>query len=83
MVELTKRLGRAEEALKKARTEWDVGFQGNKDLGREVAKKGVEIKKVRKELTKAQAFVTEYLMKEQELIRTTKANEEVESMRKA
>ena len=43
--------------------------------------KDAEIKKIRTELTKAQAYVTEYLMKEEELIcDATKANDDVERM---
>ena len=48
-----------------------------------MAKKDVDMKKVQIELTKAQIFVTEYLMKEDELVRERgKAKEEVESMQK-
>ena len=47
-----------------------------------MGKKDVEMKKIRMELTKAQAYVTEYLMKEEELVRdATKAKDEVELMR--
>ena len=42
-------------------------------------KKDAEIKKIRTELTKAQAYVTEYLMKEEELVRhAAKAKDEVD-----
>ena len=49
-----------------------------------MVKKETEIKRVHTELTKVQAFVTEYLMKEEELTReTTKAKEETENMQRA
>ena len=76
MAELNKRLGRAEEALERIRAERDVSLCANE-------KKDAEITKVRTELTKAQAYVTEYLMKEEELIRdAAEAKAEVERIRK-
>ena len=76
-----KRLSRAEEALKKARAEWDVTLRTNEELGQATTKKEAEIKKIRTELTKVQAYVMECLMKEEEYIReTAKMKEEVESM---
>ena len=84
MEELSKHLKWAEEALKKTRVEPDVSLQANEEMGREVVKKETEIKWVCRELTKAQAFVIEYLMKEEELTHvTTKAKEEVENLRRA
>ena len=79
--ELTKRLGQAEEALKKTRAERDEGLRASEELGQAVAKKDLDMKKVWTELTKAQAFVAEYLMKKEELIcEMAKVKEEVESM---
>ena len=80
--ELNKRLGRAEEALKRIRAERDASLRANEELGRAMQKKDAEIKKVRTELTKAQAYVTDYLMKEEELVRNAeRAKEEVDRMR--
>ena len=45
-MELTKRLSRAEEALQKAREERDESLRANDELGRAVATKDTEIKKV-------------------------------------
>ena len=80
--ELTKRLGRAEEALKRIRAERDASLRANTEMGQAVTKKEAEIKQVRAELTKAQAYVTEYLMKEDELTReAASAREEADRMR--
>ena len=69
MAELTKRLSRAEEALKKTRVARDASLRANEELGQAMVKKDAEIKKIRMELMKAQGFVTEYLINEEELIR--------------
>ena len=74
---MTKHLGRAEESLKKTRAERVEVLWANEELGQAVAKKDVDVKKVREELTKTQALVTEYLMKEEEIIcKTGKTKEE-------
>ena len=83
MAELTKWLSRAKEALKKAREERNVSLRINEELGQTTEKKDVDIKKLWAEVTKEQAYVTEYLMQEEEYVQeTAKAKEEVESMRK-
>ena len=80
--ELTKRLGRAEEALKRIRAERDASLRANAEIGQAVTRKEAEIKQVRTELTKAKAYVTEYLMKEDELIHeAARAKEEADRMR--
>ena len=49
-----------------------------------MAKKDADIKRLRTELMKAQAYLMEYLMKEEECVRETeKAKEKVETMRKS
>ena len=51
-------------------------------MGSELVKKETEIKKLHTEVTKMQAFVMEYIMKEEELIReATKAKEKRKTCR--
>ena len=64
--------------------ERDASLWENEDIAQEMKKKDPEIKKIRAELRKVQAYTTEYLMKEEEYVREmAKAKEDVESMRKA
>ena len=71
----------SEEALKKTRAEQEASPRANDELGRAMVKKDAEIKKIRTELTKAQALVTKYLMKEEQLIHdVAKAKDEVKRM---
>ena len=83
--ELAERLSQVEEVPKRRRVEGDACLRANEDMEQEVVKKETEIKRVHLELTKAcQAFVTGYLMKEEELIRETeKAKGEAENMWRA
>ena len=69
--------------MKKAREERNVSLRINEELGQGTVKKDAEIKNIRTKLMKAQAYVMEYLMKEEEYVRETAKVEEVESMRNA
>ena len=53
MAKLTKCLGRAKEALKKTTSKRDDDLRAKEELGEAVAKKDVDVKKVRMELIKA------------------------------
>ena len=65
MMEIVKRLGRDVETLKKTRAKRDVSMKANEELGLEIVRKEAELKKGRTELTKAQGYAIEYLMKEE------------------
>ena len=68
--------------MKKTRAERDASLWANEEFGQATAKKDTDLKKTRTKLTKAQAYVTEYLMKEEELVwEVAKAKDEVECMR--
>ena len=64
MVEIVKRLGWAEEALKEARLERDNNRKANDEMTQQIVKQEAEIKM---ELNTAQFYAMEYSMKEEEL----------------
>ena len=83
MAEIVTRLGPTEEALKEARLEQDNNRKSNEEMAREIVKKEAEIKLVQTQHTKAQGYVTEYLMEEEELTReAAKAKDDAERHRK-
>ena len=82
MEKIVKRLGRVEVALKEAILERENYPKANEEMTQEIVKEA-EFKFVWTELPKAQAYVTEYFIKEEELIwEAAEAMEDAEGYQK-
>ena len=63
------------------RAKHNTSLHANEELRQAMIKKDVEIKKTHTELMKAKAYLMEYLMREEELVREAEqAKDEVENM---